>query len=316
MVNRSTSGTIRSNTINSATATASSLTSPLDQLSSSQIALQTAQMIRLPERTAIQNQADSESALLSFIPNDQTTLTKPQIVSTALKSKYDIIYYKTKKGDTVDKLADKFKLTVGSITGSNALVGTALDPGITLVIPPANGIVYKVQSSDTVSSIINKYGANRSLFISVNDTELGLRKGSYVWIPNVSVPGAALAAATYTPSYSTYNYLPTYGYNGYDYGYCTWYVASKVSVPSNWGNANTWDDYARRTPGWAVSLSPRPGAIAQSDAGWEGHVGIVEAVSGNKYKYSDMNGLAGWGRVGYSDWVVAPGRYQHFIYKL
>jgi surface antigen len=316
--NRSTSGTIRNSTINGAGDTAASISNPLDQLSSSQIALSAAQMTRLPERTAIQNQADSETALLSFIPNDQTSLAKPQIVSTALKSKYDIVRYKTKKGDTVDKLASKFHLTVGSITGSNSLVGTSVDPGITLLIPPANGIVYKVKKGDTVNGIVNKYNIDKNLFVSVNDTELGIKPGSYIWIPNATEPTVLQAAVPsyYTSPFGVYNYTPTYGYNGYDYGFCTWYVASQISLPSNWGNANTWDDYARRTPGWTVSLTPRPGAIAQSDAGFEGHVGIVSSVSpdGSKIKYSDMNGLAGWGAVGYSGWVPAYGHYQHFIY--
>jgi surface antigen len=87
-----------------------------------------------------------------------------------------------------------------------------------------------------------------------------------------------------------------------------------VAVPNNWGNANTWDNYAALS-GWTVSSVPRAGAIAQSDAGWEGHVAYVEAVSpdGTQMKYSDMNGLAGWGRVGYSDWVPAN-RFPHYIY--
>jgi surface antigen len=85
-------------------------------------------------------------------------------------------------------------------------------------------------------------------------------------------------------------------------------------VPSNWGNANTWDNYARATPGWSVRLTPVAGAIAQTDRGSEGHVAIVSSVSpdGTMIKYSDMNGLAGWGRVGYSDWTSAS-RFEHYI---
>jgi hypothetical protein len=47
-----------------------------------------------------------------------------------------------------------------------------------------------------------------------------------------------------------------------------------------------------------------------------GHVAVVEAVSedGTMMKYSDMNGIAGWGRVGYSDWVPIS-FYQHYIYR-
>jgi surface antigen len=67
-----------------------------------------------------------------------------------------------------------------------------------------------------------------------------------------------------------------------------------------------------------VSTTPVVGAIAQSNSGPEGHVAIVEAVSddGAMIKYSDMNGLAGWGREGRTaDWVPARSRFQNFIYR-
>jgi surface antigen len=61
--------------------------------------------------------------------------------------------------------------------------------------------------------------------------------------------------------------------------------------------------------GWSVSSKPTVGAIAQTPyaAGGEGHVAIVDGVSadGTQIKFRDMNGLAGWGRVGYSGWVSA-----------
>jgi surface antigen len=65
-----------------------------------------------------------------------------------------------------------------------------------------------------------------------------------------------------------------------------------------------------------VSSTPRVGAIGQSDGGYFGHVAYVEAVSddGTMIKYSDMNGLAGFGRVGYSDWVSAS-KFPKYIYR-
>lgn len=314
LYNRSASHTIRSNTLGNAALSAHSAANPMDQVSSAQIALQAAQMTKLAELTAVKNQADTERALLSIVPNDTTTLSKPQVVSTAQRSKNDIINYVVQTGDTVDSLSAKFRITTGSITGSNGLSGTALKPGATILIPPGNGIIYKVGASDSVSSIVNKYGADRDLLIAVNDAENGLKPGENIWIPNVAQPGRAVS---YVRSFGATSYTPTYGYNGYDYGYCTWYVASRIAVPSNWGNANTWDDYARNTPGWAVSLTPVTGSIGQTDAGWAGHVAVVAEVSsdGSVMKYSDMNGLAGWGRVGTTtDWVPAS-RFQHYIMK-
>jgi N-acetylmuramoyl-L-alanine amidase len=313
LVNRSASQTVRSSTFNSAIATASTAPTPLDQLSSAQIALQAAQLTGVAELTAIRNQADSEIALTSFVPNDETTLSKPQIVSTSLKSKQDIVHYTVKAGDTVDSLAAKFNLTVGSITGSNNLPSTALKPGTIILLPPANGLIYRVKGGDTIASIISKYGADRELTILVNDAENGVKPGEYIWIPNVAQPSVA-APRSFSASVVSSSFVPTFGYNGYDFGYCTWFVASVIAVPSNWGNANTWDDYARRTPGWAVLTTPRAGAIGQTDGGGLGHVAIVTAVSpdGSQIQYKDMNGIAGWGRVGFSGWVSAS-HFPHYI---
>ena len=308
LTNRSASHTIRSNTLNSAVSTASSFANPLDELSSAQIALNVAQMAKLSELTAIRNQADSDSLLLSMVPNDTTVLAKPQVVATAQKSKHDIIRYTTVPGDTVSGLSKKFGVSANSIRWSNNLSGDSIAAGVKLAIPPVNGVVYRVKSGDTPASLAQRYRADERLIVVYNDAEInGLKAGDLIIIPNGRVQA--------TVSYGSF--FASYGGNGYDYGYCTWYVASKVSVPTNWGNANTWDEYARLS-GWTVSSIPRSSAIAQSDRGWAGHVAVVHEVrktaNGYEVKYSDMNGLAGWGRVGFSDWTPST-YFSDYIYK-
>ncbi len=313
LTNRSASQTVRASTLTSATATANSTAKPLDTLSSAQIALTAAQLSNLPELTAIHNQADSDSLILAVVPNDSSALAKPQIVATNEKSKQDIIHYTTVAGDTVDTLAAKFNVTANSIRWSNNISGSALSPNLKLVIPPVNGIVYTVKSGDTPASLASKYSADEGQIIDVNDAEIaGLVAGEQVVIPNGKI-APVISYGVYTPSYYG-AFVASYGGNGYDYGWCTYYVATRVAVPNNWGNANTWDNYARLS-GWTVSSRPIAGAIAQTDAGWGGHVAYVEAVSddGTMIKYSDMNGLAGWGRVGYSGWVPAA-TFPHYIY--
>lgn len=309
LANRSASQTVRSSTLSSATGTAQSIANPLDQLSSAQIALTAAQAARLPELPAIRNQADSDSMTLRVIPNDSIAVAKPQIVATARKSKQDIKTYVTKAGDTISSVADKFGVNANSIRWSNNLSGNSLATGVKLVIPPVNGIVYTVKSGDTPASLASRYQADVNKIISYNDAEIsGLKPGEQIIIPNGQVFSPVISYASFTASY---------GGNGYDYGYCTWYVATRVSVPSNWGNANTWAYYARLS-GWTVSSTPRVGAIGQTSAGYEGHVAYVEAVSadGSMIQYSDMNSYGdggGWGRVGHSGWVPAS-FYPNYIY--
>ena len=83
--------------------------------------------------------------------------------------------------------------------------------------------------------------------------------------------------------------------NSYSRGYCTWFVASRRSVPSGWGNARNWLANARAA-GWATGSTPRVGAIAWTGAGAMGHVALVVAVNGNQATLQEMN-YAGFGVV-------------------
>jgi len=305
-----------------ATSSSTDTSDPLDQLSSADIAVNLARMTQLPEATAVTNQADSVSAELSITPVDDTVVSKPQQVLTALKSRSDIKTYVTQAGDTVSSIATKFNVTSDSIMWSNGLSNNAVSAGVTLTIPPLNGVVYTVKDGDTPDSLAAKFSASKDQIIAFNDAEIsGLHVGEQILIPN-----GRQAAPTYTAP-STFSLggggaagfafgsSPIYGSNGYDYGFCTWYVATQISVPANWGNANTWDNLAPLS-GWTVSSVPREGAIAQTDRGAEGHVAVVDGVSpdGTMIQYRDMNGLAGFGRVGQSGWVSAS-TFEHYIYR-
>lgn len=299
---------------------ASQEANPLDQLSSADIAVNIARMSALPETTAVVNQADSVNAELATMPAGASIVSKPQVVATGLKSRKDIQHYVTRPGDTIASIAAKLGVTSDSVRWSNGLSGDSVKTGQNLVIPPVgmNGIVYTVRSGDTADSLAQKFNAGKDQIIASNDAEIaGLPVGEQIIIPGGSQPApvASYSARSYSSSGFAWGSAPIYGHNGYDYGFCTWYVANKISMPANWGDANTWDNRAA-VSGWVVSAVPEAGAIAQSDRGSQGHVAYVEAVSpdGSQIKYSDMNGLAGWGRVGYSGWTPAS-HFEHYIYR-
>lgn len=285
---------------------------PLDTLSAADIAVNAARMANLAETTSVTNQADSVAAELNTHVVDYAVVPKPQIMSSVVKTKADIKDYKVVDGDTLASLASKFGVTSESIKWSNSMTTNTIKPGTSLVIPPIDGVAYTVKSGDTADTLASKYRASRDQIIVFNDAEVsGLKVGDRIMIPGGSVPAPVV---TYTAV--SYSFIPAYGGNGYDYGWCTYYVASRIDIPRNWGNANTWDNNAAAS-GWIVSTTPRVGAIGQTDRNGLGHVGIVEAVSedGSMIKYSDMNGINGWGKVGYSDWVPTYSRFQRFIYR-
>jgi surface antigen len=306
--------------LSSTTGNQSQAVNPLDQLSAADVAVTVARMGRLPEATAVANQADSVNAELAMAPSSADIVAKTQVVSTALNSRQDIKNYTTVAGDTISIIAAKFNVTSDSIRWSNNINTDAVTLGQKLVIPPVNGIVYTFAAGDTADSLATKFSANKDKLVAFNDAEInGFQTGEQILIPGGTKAAPVITVATRAATSSNSSSFPwggsspIYGYNGYDFGYCTWYVASRISVPTNWGNANTWANLAPLS-GWAVSATPTPGAIAQTNRGAEGHVAIVEAVSpdGTQIKFSDMNGLAGFGRVGNSDWVSSS-TFTHYI---
>lgn len=298
---------------------ASNTSGPLDNLSSADIAANIALAAKLPEKVMVVNQADSFKAQLIQANTEESVVTKPQVVTGASISKNDIKSYVAVEGDTVTSVAERYGVSKDSVKWSNSISVENIPSGKELKIPPANGMVYVVAEGDTVDSLATKYRTSKEKIVTINDIELtGLKVGDTIFMADAQPPvtRAVVSAVATSNNESTVGFIAKYGGNGYYYGYCTWYAANRVPVPSNWGNANTWDNRARSS-GWTVSKVPVPGAVAQTDAmSWWGHVAVVEAVSpdGTMIKYSDMNGLAGFGRVGYSDWVPAS-TYQNYIYR-
>lgn len=295
------------------------VSNPLDQLSSTEVAVHVSRMTQLETAIAVTNQADSVSSQSSVVAQDDALVSKPQIMSTDIKTKDDIVTYTVESGDSIGDLATRFGITSDSIRWSNDISSwQQLRAGQELVIPPINGIVHTVGSDDTPESLAERFQADKAQIVRFNDAELdGLRVGEMIVIPNGEVQQQARAASVSYYGGFSFGTSAVYGYNGYVPGYCTFYVANRISVPTNWGNARNWAAGARATAGWTVDSTPRPGSIAQtSRMHWLGHVAVVEEVSedGSEIRYSDMNGLAGFNRVGTSGWVPAS-TYDAYIHR-
>jgi surface antigen len=296
------------------TASGEAAVNPIDRLTSYDIAANIARVTSLPEEKALNSQAQSAKVTVAVSSSDSTVMAKPQIVATALKSKKDIVAYTVLPNETVASIAEKFGVTSDSVRWSNGLATNTVNAGTKLTVPPVNGIVYTVKTGDTVQSLATKYKANAEQIIAFNDAELvGLKVGEQIIIPGGQQEVVASASSISRSLYSG-SFKATYGGNGYDYGYCTWYVATQIPVPSNWGNANSWAYYAAQS-GWTVSSTPRVGAIAQTSRGGYGHVAVVSAVSldGSQVYIRDMNGVAGWGQVG-AMWQ-STSKYERYIYR-
>jgi N-acetylmuramoyl-L-alanine amidase len=293
---------------------------PLDELSAADIAVHIARMTQLETAVAVTNQADSAKAQLSITPAESTIAAKPQIVSTDLKSKDDIVKYVAVDGDSVESVAQQFGITTDSVRWSNGLSQDALQPGQELYIPPVNGIVYVVKEGDSIDSLAERYSAPKNRLIVFNDAEVrGLVVGERIVIPDGVQPAPVIIRSQSYPQTVTYGITPQYRGNGYIYGWCTWHAANRRMeigrpIPSNLGNAITWYSLAQRS-GLATGAEPRSGAVLwHARMGGLGHVAYVERVNDDgSLLVSDMN-YPIWGRVTYR--TVPPSEVDayRFIY--
>ncbi len=300
---------------------------PLDELSSADIAVQVASLTRLPEATSVKNNADSQNEQLNIVASGNQSVSKPQIVSTALKSKKDIKIYTTKEGDTISALATTFSITSDSLKWSNGITGDAVATDKKLYIPPVTGIAYEVKTGDTVDNVAEKYRANKEQLIADNDAEVaGLKVGERILIRDGTITAPVAARVSNYSGFAWGGASPIYNSNGYDYGWCTWYVATRRAeigraVPSNLGNAYSWYRLAQRA-GIPTGLTPAIGAVGVNEGG--NHVMVVEQIdddgsfwvsemnSHGQVSMTDSTGRGGWGVKDYK-YLTSPGNLK-FIY--
>lgn len=260
--------------------------------------------------TDIQAKAETVSTQVYLATAGDSFLAKRQPVSTAGSPTRDITTYHVADGDTIWSIASQFNITTDTLKWANDLNDdSVLNPGAALTILPVNGILLTAQGGDDIGALAEKYRASSALIDSYNELEGNApTAGQKLIIPDGVMPEppkpvvpvySASASTVVAPRAVAPSFTPTYGgYNGYSYGYCTWYVASRRSVPSNWGNAVSWY-YNAQASGFGVGSAPAPGAIA-----WEhgNHVAYVESVSGGMVTVSEMNYWSnggGWNRVSY-----------------
>ena len=220
-------------------------------------------------------------------------LEKPTL--TNITSSRGVIEYIVKEGETMDSIAAARGLTTDQIRWSNGLKTTDLSPDTTLYLPSTPGIVYTVKGDDSIESIAEKYGSTVAEIIALNDLEVsGISEGTKIVIKGGSLPETERPEYVPPVRRPTYTYTYTYlgntserqnmrseGYLSIGGGQCVDYAGYKrpdLVARGVRGNANYWDDSARSL-GVLVDRTPSAGAIFQTDSGWVGHVGYVEAVN-------------------------------------
>jgi|GEM_PF-430218 len=281
--------------------------------------------------------AQGASADESDAAMNEEGLAKPNPDSIQSLIAKQVKVYETKPGDTLASIAAANGLNIHTIMWANKLTSQGLKPGWFLIILPTDGILHKATSNDTLPDLAAKYNPEKynpdkkikdasadnllEKIISYN----GLANAEDIDVDQLIIIAGGKELQPPAPAKPKPKYdgktggnlpVPQEIDNGtghlFPWGYCTWYVASKIHVP--WGgNAKNWLANAKAY-GAVVSKEPAAGAIVvTTDSRRYGHVALVESVDENGFTVSEMN-YEHFGRVD-TRWI--PNNYSKirgFIY--
>ncbi len=219
----------------------------------------------------------------------QITNRENIIVADASDNTINTIYYVVQNGDTLSGLGMKFDVKLAYLKYVNDLMDVnAIRPGSKLKIPPKN---FSVSDSQ----------------IAKKDKELKAKLATAQ--RDTVTRNGRLASTSSTPKVKV---APGSSKNGYPYGYCTYYVATRRAVPVNWGDAKRWLDSAKRA-GYQTGGTPAVGSIVVTAESWWGHVAYVESVDGNNFTIAEMN-AKGWGVTSRRTFSTSDRVVRGFIY--
>ena len=300
-----------------------------DQTSELYIVSEVAVSMQTPTAAVISTNYDSVTSAVALASTATSEkLEKPTSVGPSYLAA-GVVEYVVQEGDTIASIAAKYAdsgVTETMIRWSNNFKASRkVKTGETIYVPGRAGFVHVVKKNENIHTLANNYGSTEEEIIAANSLELtqSVSVGQRVLIPNGQLPENErpdyVAPVATRSGRSTYSYAAQYSAgNRYAYGWCTWYAWSqRRDLPSNMGNAKNWANAARRA-GFKVDNNPRAGDVFQTARGGSGygHVGYVTGVNADgSVRICDMNGVAGWGRVGCTTWSKSTASRYNYIHK-
>lgn len=184
-------------------------------------------------------------------------------------------------------------------------------------LPQIEGLIYFPKKGETLENIAKKYNLSPKEILKANN----LKDPSEISdLDFLILPGVKEKKENKISNVSHFKNIvkKINSANGYPYGYCTFYVATKRNdLPSRLGNARDWLKNAR-----ALGLSVCEGNICQPKKGAVislkgshalGHVALVEKVEGDTILISEMN-FKKWGEISQRKIKIGDSSIEGYIY--
>ncbi|MCS7283737.1 MAG: peptidoglycan DD-metalloendopeptidase family protein [Anaerolineae bacterium] len=258
----------------------------------------------------------------SWVASPPLLLNRAVVPDTTIppRPRASVITYTVQPGDSLSSIAQQFGLSIWTIIWSNReAVWDApwlIQPGLTLYIPPVDGVYHTVREGETIESIAEKYGVSPSaLFNEWNNLKEGqlLQEGMQLMVVGGRDKYIDLVPPPPKPVVR--------GGRGGTSGVCQGVGAGIVGTgwfiyPTGSARVSGWYFYDRRNPGHiGLDYACRLGdPIYAADhgvvtiAGWNGGYGIlVELNHGNGFttRYAHLSELAvGCGQSVYQGQII------------
>lgn len=306
---------------------ANNFSASADQVSELYVVSEVATSMQVATAAVIATNYDSVISASTLVSNTSSDkMDKPNVVDTSNLA-VGVVEYTVQPGETLASIAAKYAASGVDETmirwSNNFKAGHQPAAGDVIFVPGRAGFVHVVRANENIGTIAQNYGSSVEEIIAANSLELNgeVAEGMRILIPSGNLPENErpdYVAPVAISSSASYWYTAQYSAgNKYAFGWCTWYAWSmRTDLPSNMGNASNWANAARGA-GFPVDGSPRAGDVFQTGAGgWGyGHVGYVNGVNADgSINVCDMNGIAGWGRVGCATWDAGKWRGYLFIH--
>lgn len=219
-----------------------------------------------------------------------TEITSREEPSVLPSNEAKTVQYVVSNGDTLSGLGMKFDVKIATLKYVNNIENeNSLKPGQTLKIPPKG---YEVSSAQ----IAKKEKERQAKLAAASRTTITRSS-------TASRTGGSAQAANTAPGTRA---------NGYPYGWCTYYVATRRYVPSSWGNAKNWL-YSAKRAGYATGSQPAVGAIVVTSESGYGHVAFVESANDGSITIAEMN-YRGWGVISRRTIPAHGGVVRGYVY--
>jgi len=141
------------------------------------------------------DESDSEASIDGPFGSDGTLLKPVSVDTTVADGSALLRTYRVKSGDTLTGIAHKFHVSMMTVWWANQLKSkNDLKVGQWLTIPPVNGVVVTVATSDTLDTLASKYHVDASEIVDVNQ----LTDNVLVVGQTLTIPGA-LSSSIATP---------------------------------------------------------------------------------------------------------------------